>query len=298
MPFKKDSSNILIIILLVLFLTLPFVNKAVHIDDIVFLYIGEHAAKDPWHPYSFYMEWGSQSGLATHITDPPLVSYYMAIIMKIFGQNETILHLFFVIFPLSAALSMYFISKKFTKNPLFPTLFLITSVVFVVMSHNLMLDIPFLAFFLLSVAFFIYGIGSDNKAKVIIGVIFCGFAYLTKYTGVIVFPVLALYAILRKKPKYIFYLAIPLIMGLLWNLYTYLIYGIPHNLQIFNWLLGSQNSFASQAVIVRLVTNMTYVGGATIFPLMLLYPFIKEKANRIAYLIILVFSLVASAALY
>jgi 4-amino-4-deoxy-L-arabinose transferase-like glycosyltransferase len=222
----------------------------------------------------------------------------MALIIKIFGQNENILHVFFIIFPLASALSMYYISKKFTKRPLFAALFLITSVVFVVMSHNLMFDIPFLAFFLLSVAFFVYGVDSNNKLMMILGAVFCGFAYLTKYTGIIVFPVLALYAILRKKPKYILYLAIPAIIGLLWNLYTYLIYGISHNLQIFIWLLSSPNSFSSQAIIVRLITNMTYIGGATIFPLMLLYPFLRERANKLAYFLIVAFSLVAAIVLY
>lgn len=295
MHFKKDSFNILIIVSFVLLLTLPFINKAFNIDDTEFIYISRHLIKDPLHPYSF--EW-LPSVPATHVTDPPLVFYYNAAVILLFGETEKMLHFFYIIFPLIAGIAMYFLSKKFTKRPLFSTLFLITSVVFVVMSSTLMLDIPFLAFFLLSIAFFVYGVDSGNKTKLILGVIFCGFAYLTKYAGIIVFPVLASYAILRKKPKYILYLTIPAILGLLWNLYTYMVYGVPHNFQILPWLLGSQKSFSSQAIMVKLITNMTYIGGATIFPLMLLYPFLRERINKLAYLLIVAFSLIAAIALY
>ncbi len=298
MPYKKDSLNILVIVLFVLFLSLPFINKAVHIDDTVFLYMAKQILKDPLRPYSFNLDWSVYSGMAIFVADPPLVPYYISIIMKIFGQNEMIIHLSFVVFPLAAALSMYYISKKFTKNPLFATLFLVTGVVFVVMSHDLMLDIPFLALFLLSVALFIYGVDSGRKGMLLAGAVFCGFAYLAKYTGIAVFPVLGMYTILRKKPKYAFYLSIPAMMALSWNFYTYKVYGVFHNVQILGWLLGSQGSFSFQAPIIRLATNMTYIGGAMVFPLMLLHPFIKEKINRIASLVIGAFALAASIILY
>ncbi len=295
MNFKKNFFNILIIALIVLLLTLPFINKAFNMDDTEFVYISRHLTKDPLHPYSF--EW-LPSVPATHVTDPPLMFYYNAAVILLFGGAERILHLFNIIFPLIAGIAMYYISKKFTKRPLFSSLFLTTSVVFVVMSNTLMLDIPFLAFSLLSVALFAYGVDSDNRLKIILGVVFSGFTYLIKYTGITIFLVLALYAVLRKNIKYIFYLIIPVSLGVLWNLYTYLLYGAPHNLQILPWLLGSQNSFSLQAIITKLVTNMTYIGGATIFPLMLLYPFLRERANKQAYLLISAFSSAAAIALY
>ena len=217
----RRKIDFFIIAFFVIFLTLPFINKAVHIDDTVFIYMARQILNDPLRPYSFNLDWSVYSGPAIFVADPPLVPYYIALIMKIFGENQKIIHFSFIIFPLAAALSMYYISKKFTKIPLFAALFLTTSVVFVVMSHNLMLDIAFLALFLLSVALFIYGVDSQSRIMAIAGALFCGLAYLAKYTGIAVFPILALYAILRKKPKYAVYLSIPAIMGILWNIYTY-----------------------------------------------------------------------------
>ena len=52
-----------------------------------------------------------------------------------------------------SGIAMYYISKKFTKKPLFATLFLVTSVAFAVNSTNIMYDIPLLAFLLLALSF-------------------------------------------------------------------------------------------------------------------------------------------------
>lgn len=295
---NKNLYNLLIICFFVLLLTLPFMNKAVHIDDIAFLYIAKQIIKDPLHPYSFNLEWSSETGLAIHITDPPLMPYYIAIILLLFGEIEWVLHLSFIIFPLIAGISMYYLSKKFTTKPLYPTLFLITSIVFVVMSHNFMVDVPFLAFFLLSIVLYIYGVDLNKNYLMIIGVLFCGLAYLVKYSGIIVIPVLAVYALSKKKLKPISYLIIPIIIIGLWNLYTFKIYGIPHNIQILGWLLESQSSFTPQSIIIRLITNFTYIGGATLFPLILLYPFIIDNKNKIAYALIAIIASILSVILY
>ncbi len=298
MHIKKDAPNILIIILFVLLLTLPFANKAVHIDDTVFLYISSQVTKEPLKPYSFNLEWSTLSGLATHITDPPLVSYYAAMIMALFGNSKLVLHISYVIFPLLAGISMYYLSKKFTQKPLYPALFLITSTSFVVMSHSFMLDVPFLAIFLASLVFYMYGVDSKNNYLILMGAIFCGLAFLTKYSGLILLPILAIYSFLKKNPKSLLYLSIPVTIILAWNLYTFKLYGIPHTLQIFYYMLGSQSYFLPKSVLVRLITNFTYIGGASIFPLMLIYPFFLDKNNRLYSFIILAFALVSSAILY
>ena len=298
MHLKKDSLNILIIILFVLFLTLPFANKAVHIDDTVFLYIANQVTKEPLKPYSFNLEWSTLTGLATHITDPPLISYYAALIMVLFGESKLVLHISYIIFPLLAGVSMYYISKKFTETPLFPTLFLITSATFVVMSHNFMLDIPFLALFLASLSFYIYGVDYENNYLIGLGAFFCSLALLTKYSGLVLLPILAVYSLFKNKPKSLIYLLIPLTTIVLWNLYTFKVYGLPHTLQIFYYMLNSQSSFALNSIIIRIITNFTYIGGASIFPLMLIYPFLLNKNNRVYYFIILTFALILSVILY
>lgn len=279
---KKNSFNILIIVFFVLLLSLPFLNKAFHIDDTAYIYVARQIIKDPLHPYSFNFDWSSQSGLATHITNPPLVSYYIALIILFFGEKESVIHFFFILFPVIAGVSMFYIAKKFTKKPLGSALLLVVSVAFVVMMHDVMLDIPFLAFFLLSMAVFIYGVDLNHRYLIALGSIFSGFAYLTKYGGIIIVPILAAYAMLKKNVRSLVYLIIPILLVVLWNLYTFVIYGASHNSEILGWLLKSQNSFRAESLLIRLLTNVLYIGGATIFPLVLLYPFLIGNKNKLA----------------
>src|SRR3989338_45072 len=292
------EKRLFIVSFLVLMLTLPFLNKAFHFDDVFFIYVARQMVKDPLHPYSFDMEFAFNTAPATRMTDPPLMSGYIGAIILLFGEAEWILHLSYVIFPLIAGISMYYIAKKFTDNPLLPTMFLVTSVAFVANAHNLMVDIPFLAFFLLSIALFIYGVDSNRNYLIALGVIFSGMTYLIKYSALIIFPVLVIYALSKKKFKPLLYLTIPIFIMIIWNLYTYKIYGVPHNIEALNWLFRAQKISSSSSIIIKSITNLTYIGGATLFPLMLLYPFIIHNNNKLAYIVIAVIASILSVILY
>ena len=110
------EKRLFIVSFLVLMLTLPFLNKAFHFDDVFFIYVARQMVKDPLHPYSFDMEFAFNTAPATRMTDPPLMSGYIGAIILLFGEAEWILHLSYVIFPLIAGISMYYIAKKFTDN--------------------------------------------------------------------------------------------------------------------------------------------------------------------------------------
>lgn len=293
---KKDLYNVLLISFLVLLLTLPFINKPFHIDDNVFIYQARHLIKEPLDPYSFDLSPVRQG--MTFISDPPLISYYIAVIIYLFGESEWILHLSYVLFSLLIGILTYFISKKFVRKSLYPALFLVASTAFIISSHSVMLDIPFLAFFLLSVAFFIHGIDSNKSHLIFFGALFCGLAYLIKYIGLIIIPILALYALYKKKFKPLLYLIIPIITIVLWNYYTFKIYGAIHNIEILGWLFHSQTPFSPNSIILKLITNSTYLGGATLFPLMLIYPFIIKTKNRLVYFLIIMLAIITSIVLY
>lgn len=295
---KKDTREIVLIVCFVLLITIPFIFKAYHIDDTAYIAVANQIINDPLEPYSFNFDWTSETGLATHISNPPLISYYLAVFILFFGETEWILHISMIIFPIIAALSFFCISKFYIKKQLYAVLLMVSSVSFVVMSHDLMLDVPFLSFFLISIALFIYGIEKDNDLLLLFGSITCSLGYLTKYLGIIIIPILAIYIILSKRYSRLFYLIIPISTIALWNYYTYILYGTPHNATIFGWLLGSQGLFSFESIAIRAITNLVYIGGATIFPLFMLYPFLKSKISKIFYLTIILFSAIISTALY
>ena len=298
---KKDTTSFLIIIIFVLTLTLPFSNKAVHMDDTIFIYIADQIANDPLRPYSFHAEWGGYSGPGNRLVDTPLIPYYIALIRWIIGSSEIALHLSFIIFPLVAGLSFYFIAKKFIKWALISTLIMLATPTFLVNSHNLMLDVPMISLFLLSVALFVYGVDTENKKLLFSGGIVGGFAYMAKPNAIILIPILILYCLIKKKPKYTAYQLIPAMFIILFLLHNYF-FDERIFLQIFlqDYLpLLIRNKISSFKILgAYFFSNLSYIGGATIFPLFFLFPFLLRKRNFIFFILSAIISAVISAALY
>lgn len=290
---KKDTTSFLVIIIFVLTLTLPFSNKAVHMDDTIFLYIADQIAKDPLRPYSFHVEWGGYSGPGSHLLDTPLIPYYIAIIRWVFGSSEIVLHLSFIIFPLIAGLSFYFIAKKFIKWPLTSTLTMLVTPTFLVNSHNLMLDVPMTSLFLLTVALFVYGVDTENKKLLFSGGLVGGFAYMAKPNAIMLIPILILYCLIKKKPKYIAYQLIPTMFIILFSLHNYF---FDERIFLQDYLPFLIRNKVSNFKILGayFFSNLSYIGGATIFPLFFLFPFLLKKRAWIFLSISVIISTIAA----
>ncbi len=291
-----NFKNLILLNFLVLAVTLPFINQAIHIDDTAFVYMARQIQKDPLRPYSFDFEWGSESGKATHLLDTPLVSYYISFLTAVFGEKEIFLHSFFIVFLLICANAFYFLSKRFLKNPVYPALLMISAPTIMVMSHTLMLDVPALAFLLLSVLFFLRGIDKNSNKFLILGSLFAGIAYMAKPTSVVAVPLLALYALLNKKFRKLFYLLIPLFIVLLWSLHNYFFEDSIMLLQYLPWIKNIK--FSSGKLAAYMFSSLSYIGGATLFFVFLAYPFVRKKKNFFLYSLALLLSVLASATLY
>ena len=299
---KSNLAKIWIIILFLFIITLPFLNRAIAVDDIYILAIADHVIEKPLDPYNF--DWYGQNRPLQRAYDtatkPPLVPYYLGLMKFFFGNSEVILHTFFMVFSIVAAISMFYLSKRFTKWPLAATLLLISIPIFSVTSHNFMLDLPVLTFFLLSCITFINGVDNDKKISLVLSGLFVALAFLTKYNAIILFPLLISYALLRKKAKYIGYLSLSLILILIWSLNELYHYGSVHSANIFlNWhttgnLSSSIISKVFDYVIPFLISNLSYIGGGTIFFIFLIYPFIRKlKDVAILFVIFVVNSILA-----
>ena len=145
----RPKNDLLFVIILTLLLVVPFINKAFHIDDTAIIYAAKGATTINWY------------GLPQNIralSDSPFISHYIALIIKATGESEFWLHSFFLIFLVIATISMYFLSKRFTTQPLISTLFLVSAPVFIVSSTNIMPDFALFTFYMAAICIFIYGI--------------------------------------------------------------------------------------------------------------------------------------------
>lgn len=279
---NKDIKSVVVIIIFVLALSLPFSNKAYHIDDTAFIYLADQIAKDSLRPYSFNFEWGSRSGSATkNILDTPLVSYYIALMTLLFGRTEIILHVSFLIFPIIAGISFYFIAKKFIKWPMVATLVMLASPIFLVSSQNLMPDVPMLSLFLLSFLLFLEGVDRKNHKLLLFGSFMAGIAYLTKPNAIFIIPLLIFYCIIRKKSKYIAYQIVPIAFIALFALHNYYFEDTILIKEYIPFLYGAKRKSIS-VIMAYFFSNLSYMGGALIFTLFLLYPFLIKRHNIIS----------------
>ena len=186
--------------------TLPFAAKAVHIDDVYFLEVARNVLKDPLRPFSgavaledidyrVFAQAGRCPTTFASMSHPPLVSYVMALVARLFGGfRELPLHLVFDLFALGAALAMYDLAKRFASLPLVTTLLLLSSPVFVISAQSLMTDMPALALSLAALAVFIRGTDGSLRPAMLLSGVLAGLAILTRYSALLVLPLFCAYA--------------------------------------------------------------------------------------------------------
>lgn len=262
----KQTKKITIILILfsILLVHLPFLKQAFHIDDTYFFYVAKQILRDPIHPLSFKINWDGTLRTAFDFSgSPPLFEYYLAIIMKFFGESEWILHFSMIIYSIIISLCMYLLGKRFSKHPLSCALLMLFTPAYLVMAHTIMLDIPALALFLSGVTCFIYGIDNDKASLLISSTVILGLAFLVRYNTLISLPLLIIYSLIKKGKwdKRILYLSISIIIFFIYNYYTSLVYGKLHFSKAVT-LIFSPRFFK---LFVYSIALGSYIGGATIF---------------------------------
>jgi len=140
--------------------TLPFLNRAVFLDEHLLLQLARSVlTKGMWaHQDVPTIFFGIPlENLSAH-THPPVAEYCLALLYKLFGGfNGPGFRLVFAVFPLFAALAFFDLTRRFTRSPLLVTLLFAASPAFFVMSSTLMADIPALTFLLIGFALYFRG---------------------------------------------------------------------------------------------------------------------------------------------
>jgi len=213
---------------------LPFLNKPIHIDDPFVLVIAEQIRHDPFRPFghpgneTVLFNWfHDPEPLFNIATNPPFLSYWIAPVLAVFGPSEIALHLAMLPFLILMAFAVAALSRRFAQGSIWPVLFVMFSPA-VVVSPNVMRDVPAAALATGAVALFVAGTDRDRWSHVILASILAGLAMVTKYSALIMLPVLAVYPILTRKPRYLAGLLAALaILGLLY-LQNWLVHGKVH----------------------------------------------------------------------
>jgi hypothetical protein len=190
----------LAIIALVVLLRVLFLNQPIQGDDVDYLYGAEHAQIDPLHPLNTrYMFSGNMVDMRGH-SHGPMNPWILAVLLAAVGDvHEVPFHLAYTLFSIIAALAMWYLARRFCERPFAATLLFLAVPAFVVNGNSFEADLPFLAFWMASVAFFVEAVDDDSLAALAGSVIAGALAGLTAYQAILLTPVLAVYLFQRRR---------------------------------------------------------------------------------------------------
>src|SRR5215470_4310250 len=130
----------------------PFVGKAFNIDDPLFIWVAQQVVHHPLNPYGFSVVWYSSSmPMSEVMKNPPLASYYAALVGPWTNWSEFALHLAFWIPAAAVILATYELARSLTGNPVLAALFTLSAPAFLTSGTTVMCDVAMLALWMLAV---------------------------------------------------------------------------------------------------------------------------------------------------
>ncbi|MDP8979171.1 MAG: glycosyltransferase family 39 protein [Acidobacteriota bacterium] len=262
--------QILAVTLLVLALRLPFLNQAIQGDDVYYLYGAQHAQIDPLHPnHARYVFLGDMVDMRGH-PHPPLNAWFLGAVLALAGDiREPAFHAAYILFSLIAAFSALALARRFTTRPLAATLLFLVTPTFVVNGNSLESDLPFVAFWLASIALFVYAVDRRSLPWLAASCAAMAFAALAAYQSIVMVPILLLYG--RKwRPSWIAAFTAPALL-IAWQLWERSTTGaMPATV-----LAGYMQSYGLQALAQKVKSAMALTGhlGWLVFPILTLLAF-------------------------
>lgn len=255
-----------LVVLAVVATLIPFVNKAFHIDDPLFIWMAQQISRFPGDPYGFNVTWyWTAEPISSVMQNPPLSSYFAAVAGTNLGWSEPAMHSAFLLPAVGAILGTFFLARRFTDSPLAAALLTLFTPVFLVSATSVMCDVLVLALWVWSIECWLRGLEKNSWLLFLLASILVAAAALTKYFGISLVLLLVAFTIARDWrlwPRLLF-LVIPIFVVAIYEMITKAKYG--HGL-----LLGATaypwtwNPTAERHIFQTFVTGLSFLGGGLI----------------------------------
>jgi 4-amino-4-deoxy-L-arabinose transferase-like glycosyltransferase len=178
----------------------PFLTKPFNIDDPLFIWVAHQIQAHPGDPYGFDVNWyASMSPMWMQTENPPLASYYIALVAAILGWSELALHSAFLLPALAVILGTYRLARRFCEWPALAASATLFTPVFWVSSTTVMCDVLMLAFWVWAVVLWVEGMEQNSFWQLPGAGLLIALSALTKYYGVCLIPLLAAYSLIDKR---------------------------------------------------------------------------------------------------
>ncbi len=264
-------------LLLLVFLTLlclaPFSRKAFHIDDPLFIWSAQQIVKQPLDPYGFDVVWSTTRMRMSEVNkNPPLASYYIALVASVAGWSETALHVAFLLPAVASVVGTYWLARRFTRAPLLAAAATLLAPGFLVSSTTVMCDTLMLAFWMLALVLWVEGIEPVKPMYLAGSAVLITAAALTKYFAVSLIPLLLLYSHARRRRfgPWAWFLLSPVLILAGYQFWTASLYGrgLLSDAAVY---AQSWNSQGETSIPAKAVIGIAFAGGC-MFPALLFAP--------------------------
>jgi hypothetical protein len=186
-------------LVLALVVTAADAAKPVVVDDAAYLIFARHIAARPLDPYGFTIFWYTVPDPAFEVLAPPVLPYWLALGVRLFGEHVALLKLSLLPFVWLLAWAADALLRRFARDTtLLPVIVLSPAVLPAV---NLMLDVPALALGLTAVEFIARAAGRNSWPLAVAAGLVAALAMQTKYTMLLVPPVLLWYGIIHRRVR-------------------------------------------------------------------------------------------------
>lgn len=251
----NPSARIVCSVLLVFGLVLPFLGKPVHVDDANFLALAEGAARDPWRPHAFELNWLGKSERAFDVlSNPPGIAWWLA---PVRNAPEWALHAWMLPWLALALFGIARLARAFQVESVRALLVLGTSPVLVLSAQALTPDLPLFACALAGLGGFLTAERGAWRWALLAGA-----AVLFRYSGLCFVPLVLLAGFERHRFAHALAVVVPVLVLALHDLSAY---GEVHALA----MVGFQSvSNTPELLFRKLVAALAMLGGACMLPVL------------------------------
>ena len=278
---QAESSSTLTAGGLALLLVLPFLHKAVHIDDLVYLGLASLIDKQGLASYGGWTPWYGRLVPIIRQTHPPLVPFFFAFVGRAAGTwNPDVMHAAAAGWALLAALSAHALARRFTRRPLLASALVIGCPAFLVNAHNLMTDVPTAALMLAAVEACLRADEDRSLPWRAAAALLTALALQSSYQALFLLPLFALQSWRSGGSWRAFVLTVGpglVLLAALQRLFAAEDGGL-HLLTALDWM-GDNPILSMERLGNNLAGNLCVLGGATVFPAVLARGFYKGRRN-------------------
>lgn len=255
--------------IIILVMYVPFLNKAVHIDDGNFIV----SSKELKHTLD--------------MSHPPFIMIFLRLTSAFTGYRDVLMHAAYLIFPVILVASLMLLALEIRAPAIPAVLFIAGNVSLLPVAHNLMADVPMVSLWVFAAYCLISGVKRQHSGRIALSFIIMAIAATISYQTLLLLPVFIVYASEKRMDmKSLMVFIFPFIFIFLIILYITVKYRFP-----LAGILSEINSYAPIRFLMKGVSIPINAGAATLFIIPLL---LRDIFSARSYALLAMISLVVA----